>query len=234
MIRMTKSVRGALTLIGMALALVAVIGTEARAQVGYEDAWTDEVEHASEEPDGYYWGYSSTTCDGSCSDDPIVINVATNATGLALDTGSNVFASNSSNGGQHSSTTVFAGVPASMPDGDYAFRGEHTVTRRMESGGFQWDDVAFFTGVIASIRFSGLQNRYVFDRFESPNRWVFRNDECNALCQTSEQYINYDPGDTNVNKYLHRSVRRIAVFGFGKCHKAVLTLRTTRGNCTAQ
>lgn len=231
MIRMTKSVRGALTLIGMGLAFVIGTSGQALAQVGYEDAWTDEIEVASEEPDGYYWGYSSTTCDGGCSDDPAVINVSTNTAGLAKDTGSNVFASQSSGGGQHSSVTVFAGVPASWSDGDYAFEGEHTVTRRMEQGGFQWDDVAFFVGIISQIKFTGIQNRYKWSHFEAPNRWVYIADDCAATCQTASQYLNSDP-DTATNGFLHRSVRRISIFGFGKCVRAQLIPRSYKGNCS--
>jgi hypothetical protein len=231
MIRITKSVRGALTLIGMSVALLAMTGREAAAQAGYEDAWTDEIEVASDEPDGYYWGYSSTTCDGSCSDDPAVVNVATNTAGQALDVGSNVFSSQNSGGGQYSSVTVFAGVPASWPDGDYAFRGEHTVTRRMESGGFSWDDVAFFAGIISQIKFVGIQNRYKWHEFQAPDRWVYISDDCAATCQTASQYLNYDP-DRVTNPFLHRSVRRISIFGFGKCVRARLKPMPFRGNCS--
>lgn len=197
----------------------------------YNDAWSEDTEIVEEDPPGWYWGYGSTgeldCAPGSCISWTTVDVTTRNPFGSPI-------AGQSGGGGGFSSAYIQPFVAAADVDGDYPMTATHDVRYQRCCNEFgQWyEDYNWWQFLKDQIQFKGINNRYVFSHFEAPNRWVFVRDECHATCQNDSQYITTEPDLANNYRWLHRKVKRVSIFGIGKCFNARLTLRNYRGVCT--
>lgn len=190
----------------------------------YNDAWSQDTEIAEEDPPGWYWGYGASIemdCNpGDCISEMYVV-------GTTRDTGGGVLASSSQFSGGSASITIVPTVAASMPDGDYPFTTDHSARYiRPDREDYNW-----WQFIKDNLLFKGINNRYRYSHFDGA-RWVFVRDDCHATCQTDSQYLNFDPGVNNGFTFLHRKVKRVSIFGIGKCFNARLTPQNYRGVCT--
>lgn len=192
----------------------------------YNDAWSEDTEIVEEDPPGWYWGYGST---GEVNCNPGDCQSQTMAMGVTRDTGGMVIAQQTEYGAAFASITITPVVQASMPDGDYPLTTDHSVRyiRNFEPEEYNW-----WQFIKDNILFKGINNRYVYSTFEAPNRWIFVRDECHATCQNDSQYVTTDPNIAAGNRFLHRKVKRVSIFGIGKCFNARLVVRNYRGVCT--
>lgn len=206
---------------------------DAAAQIDmYDDAWSEDTYVDEEDPPSWYWSYGSSENNGIC---PVsggancqAIEVSVRMRGR--DTGNNIIAEHHQYGSTYASTTIQPVVSYYSADGDYPNQAFHDVRYLRFEGGV-YEEYNWWEFLVANIKFKGINNRYVWNK-SSSNPWVFVSDDCTATCQSGSEFLTSDPGVGSGVIYLHRKVRRVGIFGFGKCFNARLSAHNFRGNCT--
>jgi hypothetical protein len=212
--------------------LAVLTPARADAQALYYDAWSSDNELSEEDPTAWYWGYGSTTwsgCPGTGGANCDPLEAQTMSRGK--NPSNAVIAEQWGYGSSYSSSTVQPTAGPTSPDGQYPFDTYHSIRYLRFEGGVYEENFDWWEFFVQQIDFAGINNRYKFDHQEA-DRWVFVRDECHATCQNDSQYLNYDPGIASGYTFLHRKVRRVSIFGIGKCFRARLTPRNYRGACT--
>lgn len=209
--------------VALFIAAAIAVPTSASAQsINYSDAWSEDYETEAEHADAWWWGIGYTDCDNCYYGQMTSVKTWTESVTPSAQTMQLTY--------EEGTTFAISGLwqdhDQSHADGQYSLHVTHEVYAA-ESGNYEL--LGFADGSIPiEIKLKG-QNRYVYDHFEDPDRWVYRRDDCNSSCQTETQYVN---ASSHPGQYLRRNVSKIKIFFVKKCFRAKLTPQSYRGTCS--